>query len=67
MKLVFQVEKMNCQGCARKVAAAVETVAPGAEVQVDLTRKTVEVHSQTAEAAIAAAIRDAGFPATAIA
>ena len=67
MKLVFQVEKRNGQGCARKVAAAVETVAPGAEVQVDLTRKTVEVHSQTAEAAIAAAIRDAGFPATALA
>lgn len=59
MNRVLQVEKMNCQGCARKIAAAVETVAPGANVQVDLERKMVEVATDSAE--------EAGFPAKAIA
>lgn len=67
MAHVFQVEKMNCQGCARKVTAAIRTVAPDADVKVDLATRTVEVHSDPVEAgSIAAAIREAGFPAAAI-
>jgi copper chaperone len=67
MARVFQVDNMNCQGCARKVTAAVLTVAPDAAVNVDLASKTVAVDSDAVEpATIAIAISQAGFPARAV-
>jgi Cu+-exporting ATPase len=43
MPVVFEVQKMFCQGCARHVVEAVEAAQPGAEVRVDLATKQVEV------------------------
>lgn len=64
---MFQVDKMNSQGCARKATAAIRTVAPGADVKAELSTKNVEAGSDPIESGrIAAAVCEAGFPAAAI-
>jgi Cu+-exporting ATPase len=64
MSTVFDVEKMSCQNCAKHVTKAVQTVEPGAQVQVELSSGKVTVTPSPADpAAITRAIQDAGYPA----
>ncbi|MEE7465026.1 heavy metal transporter [Methylobacterium fujisawaense] len=59
-----KVEKMGCGGCAKSVATAVQTVEPGANVEVDLATKLVTVSGATIQSdRIADAIIAAGYPA----
>ena len=57
----FQVEGMSCDHCRRAVTAAIRSVAPGAPVEVDLDSGRVRVAATADRAAIAAAIRNAGY------
>jgi copper chaperone CopZ len=62
---VFKVEDMSCDHCAARVKKAVLALAANSEVQVDLATGVVTVKPPAADpAAMAAAITDAGYPAT---
>ena len=59
--LSFRVEGMSCDHCRGAVTAAIRRVAPGAPVEVDLDSGRVTVTATADRAAIAAAIRSAGY------
>jgi Cu+-exporting ATPase len=64
MTTVFQVEKMTCNGCARHVTKAIQSVQSTADVKIDLASGKVEVSpSPTDPAVIAKIITEAGYPA----
>ena len=61
----FNVEKMNCGGCARHVTKTVQKLQPDAQVTVDLEAKKVEVSPTPADIeAMVAAITAAGYSAS---
>ena len=59
--LSFRVEGMSCDHCCGAVTAAIHRVVPGAPVEVDLDSGRVTVTATADRAAIAAAIRSAGY------
>ena len=59
--LSFRVEGMSCDHCRGAVTAAIRGVVPGAPVEVDLETGQVTVAASADRAAIAAAIRSAGY------
>lgn len=59
--LRYQVEDMSCGHCVQAITQAVRRVDAGAEVNVDLAAKSVEVVTKAESEAVAAAIRDAGY------
>lgn len=62
--MLLSVQDMTCGHCVKAVTAALQAIAPGAQVEVDLAAATARIAgSLDAEAALAA-IRDAGYPAT---
>ncbi len=61
--MLLKVEKMTCQHCVRAVTNAVTSVAPGAQVAVDLPTQQVRVAAATDPEAIAAALRAEGYTA----
>lgn len=61
MNQTFQVQGMTCGHCVSAVTQAVRSVDPAAEVKVDLPSGRVEVNSDGAREAIAAAIEEEGY------
>jgi len=59
--LSFRVEGMSCDHCRGAVTAAIRKVVPGAPVEIDLETGRVTVAASADRAAIAAAIRSAGY------
>jgi copper chaperone len=57
----FDIPALSCGHCARAVTEAVHGVDPKAQVQVDLTRKRVQVDSTAPRASLTAALADAGY------
>lgn len=57
----FQVMGMTCAHCERAVTQAIKAREPGAVVQVDLERGTVEVEGELSEQAIREAIEEEGY------
>lgn len=49
----FQIDAMNCGGCARSVTKAIHSVDPQAKIDVNLTMKRVIVDSGADEDTIA--------------
>jgi Cu+-exporting ATPase len=61
----FKVEDMSCEKCATRVRNAVLAISPAAEVLVDLPMGLVTVKPPAIDtAAMAAAISEAGYPAS---
>jgi Cu+-exporting ATPase len=61
----FKVEKMSCGGCVKHVTKAVQSVATGSDVAVDLATGKVEVTPTPEDVqAVIRAITEAGYPAT---
>ncbi len=58
---VFRVPDMTCSGCVRAVTGAIQEIDADAKVDADLDSKQVNVTSNAASDALAAAMRDAGF------
>lgn len=58
--ITYSVHGMSCGGCAKSVTSAIQSVAPGSDVAVDLDAKTVSV-SGAGEGAVKQAVEDAGF------
>ena len=63
MSKTYRVDGMTCQGCARSVTRAIETLKSDASVQVviDLDTKAVTVDGFDDDRAIGQAVEDAGF------
>lgn len=61
----FRIENMTCGGCARSVTRAIQKLDPGAEVQIDVEGRLVEVRSGKAPGDFAEALAAVGFPAVA--
>lgn len=61
MQKTYRVEGMTCQGCARSVTRAVQSVRPDAEVSVDLEKGLVTVAGEAGEQQVRQAVEDAGF------
>jgi copper chaperone len=59
--MLLNVQKMTCGHCVRAVTQAVQGVAPGAQVDVDLAQQTVRVQGATDVAAVTKAIEDEGY------
>lgn len=60
----LQVEKMTCGGCASRVTKAILGADSAAKVNVDLKSKLVRIESDVDAEALAAAVSEAGYPAT---
>lgn len=60
MSDTYTVLGMTCGGCAKSVTNAILDAAPGADVDVDLSVKTVTVQGVDEET-VKQAIEDAGF------
>jgi len=59
--LRYTVEDMTCGHCVGTITQAVRTVAPNAQVHVDLSTKQVAVEGAAEAAAVLRAIREAGY------
>ncbi len=59
--LKLNVPDMACGHCSNAVTQALKTLDPTAEVQIDLETKLVSVSTTAAEAAVRAAIAEAGY------
>ena len=62
MNQPFTVTGMTCGHCEMAVRRAVKSVDPQAEVKIDRTDNLVEVDTELPREAIAAAIREEGYP-----
>ncbi len=58
----FHLKDMECGGCARSVAKAVEQVDPAAKIVTDLASRTVRIESSEPAARFEQALGAAGFP-----
>lgn len=63
----FKVEGMTCNHCVRTVTRAVQSVDPGAEVNVDLEGGKVRVKGKGSVDALSRVINEAGYKASAVA
>ena len=59
--ITLKIGGMSCAGCVAAVKRAVDAVAPGGAVHVDLARGEVALAAHADRDAAAAAIRRAGF------
>ncbi len=57
----FQINNMNCGGCARSVTKAIQSVDPAADVKADPAAHLVEVTTVAARARLVEALSQAGF------
>lgn len=58
----FEVNDMTCGHCVSVITKAVNAVAPGADVQIDLATHRVTIGATTADATrLRAAITEAGY------
>lgn len=58
----YRIDGMTCDGCARAVTRAVQSVSQGREVAVDRAAGRVEIGGAAIDdAVLRAAIEDAGF------
>ncbi len=60
----FHIPEMNCGHCKATVTTALTTLDPAAQVEVDLTTRTIAVSSTRDAAAIIAALDGVGFDAS---
>lgn len=61
MKQTFSVTGMTCGHCERAVNQAVKNLDPTAEIKIDRAANLVEVESNVAREALAAAIAGEGY------
>ena len=59
----FTIPGMTCGSCARRVANAILSVDPEAQVVTDPPSRDVKVTTQANEQALLAALEEAGYPA----
>ncbi|WP_029076257.1 heavy-metal-associated domain-containing protein [Kaistia adipata] len=60
--LVLKVKDMSCGHCAATIEKTVKDVDAGARIEINLAAKTVHVDGSVDNAAIVAALDEAGYP-----
>jgi len=58
----FHIENMTCDGCARGVTKAIQSVDANARVKADPPNRRIDVQSSATTAQVEAALIHAGFP-----
>jgi copper chaperone len=58
----FHLPQMTCGHCASTVRLALQLVDPDCGIQVDLSRREVQVRSDEDRAVLSEALADAGYP-----
>lgn len=61
--LRFHVSNMSCGGCVKGVTSAIQSVAPGAKVDADLSAREISVSGTNDEDAVIDALKRAGYQA----
>ena len=61
MATQYLVDGIHCDGCARKLVKAIETVQPGSRVNVNVAGGIVEVDRARDSNAVIRAIEEAGY------
>ncbi len=61
MSIKLEVDGIHCGSCANRITKAIQTLGPGARVNVNIEAGTVEVDAAIDRAAIVNAIEDAGY------
>lgn len=64
--IYFHIPDMTCGGCARSISAAIRALDAEARVETDIPARRIGVDSRESRSALAAAIREAGYEASAI-
>ncbi len=59
----FRVPGMTCSGCVRRIRSAVQGVDPQAGLRIDLEHREIAIESTAGTAALANALRNAGYEA----
>lgn len=59
--IIYTIENMTCGNCVRHITRAVQSVAPGAKVEADLSAHSVRIETSADETAIRRAVSDAGY------
>ena len=67
MSKKFNVSNMKCEGCVKHISEALDKLAGVKDYSVDLDSKKVTVDTELADTKIIAAIKEAGYDASAIA
>jgi copper chaperone len=62
----FRVPDIHCAGCIRALTGAVQDLDAAAVLHADLETKLVRVETSATDAAVAEAIREAGFTVAAV-
>lgn len=57
----FNVQGMSCGHCVKAITQALQSKDPAADVQVDLSAKTVQVQSSLDADAVVEAIKEEGY------
>ncbi|QCB47602.1 cation transporter [Hydrogenophaga sp. PAMC20947] len=65
MNQTFTVQGMTCGHCEKAVTTAIKTLDPQAQVSIDRANNRVEVTTEQAREAVAAAIQEEGYSVTA--
>lgn len=60
----LHIPKMSCGGCLATVTRAIVALDPQARVEGDLERRIVRVDTKAPEAALLAALKECGYPAS---
>lgn len=58
----FQLPDMTCGHCVSRVSQALKQADPACTFAIDLSDKTVQVHSDEDRQVLVAALVDAGYP-----
>ena len=64
--IYFHIPDMTCGGCARSIRAAIRALDAAARGETDIPARRIGVDSRESRSALAAAIREAGYEASAI-
>ncbi|MCQ6260154.1 heavy-metal-associated domain-containing protein [Pseudomonas sp. Q11] len=60
----FNVQGMSCGHCVKAITQAVQARDPAADVQIDLSARTVQVQSSLSVDAVVQAIKEEGYEAS---
>ncbi|WLH12100.1 cation transporter [Pseudomonas hefeiensis] len=60
----FNVQGMSCGHCVKAITQAVQAKDPAADVQIDLSARTVQVQSALSVDAVVQAIKEEGYEAS---
>lgn len=62
--ITYTIDNMSCGNCVRHITRAVQSVAPEARVEADLSQHSVRIDTRAEERAIRQALNEAGYPPT---